>query len=91
MTAQNIEKKVTELKELKAMVKAFESEIAEIEHELKNEMTAMGTEEYTIGIHTIRYKAVTSNRFDGKAFKADFEDIYTEYCKPSTSMRFTVA
>lgn len=91
MTSANMEEKITELKELKAMVKAFESEIAEIEHELKNEMTALQKDEYTIGIHTIRYKEVTSNRFDSKAFKADFEDIYKEYCKPSTSMRFTVA
>jgi len=91
MTSANMEKKITELKELKAMIKAFESEVAEIEYELKNEMTARQAEEYTIGIHTIRYKEVITNRFDSKAFKADFEDIYTEYCKPSKSMRFTVA
>lgn len=91
MTHANIEKKIVELKELKTMIKAFESEAAELEHQLKNEMTSRQTDELTIGIHTIRYKEVTSNRFDSKAFKADFEDIYTEYCKPSKSMRFTVA
>ncbi len=91
MTNTNMEKKIVELKELKAMVKAFESEIAELEHDLKNEMTARQTEECTIGTHTIRYKEVKTNRFDSKAFKADFEDIYKEYCKPSVSMRFTVA
>ena len=91
MTNANMEKRITELKELKIAIKALESEASEIEHEIKNEMTSKGVDEYVIGIHTVRYKEVTSNRFDSKAFKADFEDIYKEYCKPSKSMRFTVA
>ena len=91
MTNANLEKKATELKELKALAKELENEISELEHELKNEMTKRNIEELSIGIHTIRYKTVESNRFDSKSFKSDFADIYSEYCKPVTSMRFTIA
>lgn len=91
MTNTNLEKKIAELKELKAMAKELDNEISELEHELKNEMTLRNTDQIDIGAHTIRYKKVTSNRFDSKAFKEDFQDIYTEYCKPVSSMRFTIA
>ena len=35
------------------------------------------------------YREVISNRFDSTAFKKDFADIYSEYTKKSSSMRFT--
>lgn len=91
MTNTNLEKKIIELKELKALAKEVECEIAELEHELKNEMTLRKLDELGIGVHTIRYKEVKTSRFDSKAFKTDFADIYQEYCKPVVSMRFTLA
>ena len=34
------------------------------------------------------FKEVTSNRFDGKALKADCADLYKQYSRPQTSRRF---
>ena len=59
---------------------------------LKGYMTEVGVEELVGDEHKATYKAVISNRFDSKAFKADgYEDLYKAYQKPSTSMRFTFA
>lgn len=37
----------------------------------------------------ITYREVISKRFDSTSFKKDFADIYAEYQRPSSSMRFT--
>lgn len=59
---------------------------------LKGYMTEQGIEEVIGDEHKATYKAVVSNRFDSKAFKADgYEDLYKAYQKPSTSMRFNFA
>ena len=58
---------------------------------LKAHMTEAGVDTLIGDEHKATYKAVISNRFDSKAFKADHADMYTAYQKPSTSMRFTFA
>lgn len=91
MTDKNIEKRIIELKELKAMEKELAAEIKALEDELKQEMTNRKTTDLSVGIHVLRYKPVISKRFDSKAFKADYGDIYELYSKETSSMRFTVA
>ena len=91
MTNKNLEKKITELKELKAMEKELTTEINALEDELKSEMTNREITDLSVGIHSLKYKPVTSKRFDSKAFKADHGDIYELYSRENTSMRFTVA
>ncbi len=91
MTDKNMEKKITELKELKALEKELTAEIKELEDELKQEMTNREITDLSVGIHSLRYKPVTSRRFDSKAFKADYGDIYELYSRENVSMRFTVA
>ena len=42
--------------------------------------------------HKATYKEVTSSRFDSKAFKAaGFTQLYNDYSKSNTTMRFTFA
>ncbi|MCI6959169.1 MAG: hypothetical protein MR743_04800 [Oscillospiraceae bacterium] len=38
-----------------------------------------------------RNKAVTTSRFDTKAFRAAYEFMYNDFCKPQTVQRFTVS
>lgn len=54
-------------------------------------MTSREITDLSVGIHSLRYKPVTSRRFDSKAFKADYGDIYELYSRENVSMRFTVA
>lgn len=49
------------------------------------------TEELCVGPHVIRFKFITSNRFDTTAFKKAHADLYTDFLKESISRRFTVA
>ena len=92
MTDKNIEKRIIELKELKALEKELTAEIKALEDELKQEMTSREITDYSVGIHSLTgYKPVTSRRFDSKAFKADHGDMYELYSKENVSMRFTVA
>ena len=54
-------------------------------------MTAQNVEEMTVDVFKLRYKAVTSNRFDSKAFQATHAELYAQYTKPTTYRRFSVA
>ena len=48
MSAQELTKKVRELKELKVMAEELAAEITAIEDEIKTVMTAQGTDEITV-------------------------------------------
>lgn len=91
MSTKDLQAKVTELKDLKAMQEEIAAEITAIEDELKAECVRQGTEELTAGIFKIRYKAVSSCRFDTKAFRTAHSDLYDQFTKQSTGYRFSVA
>lgn len=91
MTTTEMITKVRELKDLKLMLEELEAEITTIEDEIKAEMNAQGKEEITVDVFKIRYKTITSSRFDSKAFKATHAELYSQYTKPTTSKRFTIA
>ena len=86
----NITEKVITLKELEQFADEIAAEIEGIKDEIKREMESQGTDEMTVGVFKIRWKEVTSKRFDSKRFKAEHEDMYTAYQKESKSKRFTI-
>ncbi len=91
MSINELTAKVRELKELQALIDEATAAAETIKDELKAHMTASGTQEMTVDVFKVRYTPVTSNRFDSSAFKATHAELYTQYCKASTSMRFSVA
>lgn len=82
--------KITELRELNQMAGELADLIATLEDDLKGEMTARSLEELKIAGYTIRYKTITSSRFDSKAFRKDFPDIAARYTLPTAIKRFTI-
>ena len=48
-----------------------------------------GKDEVECGGFIARNKEVTTNRFDSKAFKAVYDRLYKDFCKPQTVCRFT--
>lgn len=80
-----------EIAEYKRIEEEAKRERETRENIIKEFMQAGGLEALTGTEHKALYKAVTSSRFDTKAFKADHADIAAEYMKTSTSMRFTFA
>lgn len=91
MGTMEINAKVQELKELETLQKEIEIEMETIKDQLKTEMSRRNTEELNAGVFKVRYKSVTSKRFDSKAFKTSHEDLYNAFVKESKSMRFTVS
>lgn len=91
MNKKELENKVQQLRELKAFAADLEAEISAIEDELKAEMRAADTDELTAGVFKVRWKIVTSNRFDGAALKRAMPDVYTAFTKKTECRRFSVA
>lgn len=91
MNKQELEKQVTELKELKVMAEELQAEITAIEDKIKAEMTEQNVSELQVGIFKIRWTPITSNRFDSKAFQSKYADLYKQFSKVIESKRFTIA
>ena len=91
MSTIEMETRVKELRELRRMAAELEAEIEGLQDSIKAEMTARNTEEVSGSDWRITWKPVTSARFDSKAFKATYAELYQQYTKETTSRRFVVA
>ena len=91
MSAQDIAKKATELKELRIMQQELADEITALEDAIKAEMTARNADTIAAGPHTIRWTAYTTNRLDTKSLKAELPEIVARYTVESTARRFSIA
>ena len=91
MTERMIENRVKKLQKLEAQQKELEVQAEAIRAELKADLEEKGVEELRTKNFLIRWKEIISNRLDGKALKAALPDVYGQFCKASTSRRFTIA
>ncbi len=90
MSTKEIESKVTELKELKALQEELQAEITALEDVIKAEMINTGSDTLQAGIFKVLYKTVITNRFDTKAFRATHSALYEQYTKQTESRRFSI-
>lgn len=89
----NINEVLAELKQFYQMKKELEAEITRLQDECKEYMTENELSELFNDDKSIvaRYTEVISNRFDTTAFKkSEWGELYQEYTKKVTSMRFTL-
>lgn len=91
MTERMIVNRVRKLKELEAQQKEIEEQIEALKAEIKADMQRKDFEEQKAGDYTVRFTTVISNRFDGKAFKADHSKLYDQYMRATESRRFSIA
>lgn len=91
MSTTNINERVKELKELQRMSDELNTEIEAIKDELKAEMAARNTDEILTSEYKLRYKEVSSSRFDTTSFKNKYIDLYNQFLKITTNKRFTIA
>lgn len=91
MKNQEIRNTVTELQNLYAEAENLKAEIIAKEALIKEEMEAREIETLDLGNVIIRFTSVLSSRFDTKAFKKDFADIYALFTKQVASRRFSIA
>ena len=89
---KNINEVMQELASYTQMQEELKAQIEALQDEVKAYMTETGTDE-VIGANGEKatWRGVISNRFDSTAFKKDFLNIYTKYCKRTEYKRFTFA
>ena len=88
MSNPAMEAKVHELMELKRMKEELDSEIVQIEDEIK---AVMGNEEMlAAGAYKVSWKSVTSSRLDSTALKKALPEIAERFMKSTTTRRFCV-
>lgn len=89
----NINEVLAELKQSIQKKKELEADITRLQDECKKYMTENELSELFNDDKSIvaRYTEVISNRFDTTAFKkSEWGELYEEYIKKVTSMRFTL-
>ncbi len=91
MTERMIENRIKKLSALEDQIVQLQEHAEEIKAELKADLDEKGVQELRTKNFLIKWKEVVSNRLDGKALKAALPEIYNQYCRPTSSRRFTVA
>ena len=91
MTEKMIENRIKKLQAIEAQREELEAVAESIRAELKADLEQKGVDELKTRNFLIRWKEIISNRLDGKALKAALPDVYGQFCKASTSRRFTIA
>lgn len=88
-TIKDIKTIIKEIKEYQDMQEALKKEIEVLKNEAIEYLAENEIDEILTDEGKITYREVISNRFDSTSFKKDFADIYEEYTKKTSSMRFT--
>ena len=91
MGTRALNNRIEKVKELERQKAELEKQIDSIKAEIKEEMENNNINELDTGLYIVRFKDVTTNRFDSKAFKIDHIDLYNEYLKAAVSKRFSIA
>lgn len=87
------------INEMNSIIKEFK-EYAELEEQLKAQMEVLKTraieilgeeaiDEYTCDNGKVTYRQVISKRLDTTLLKKTYSEIYENFVRPTTSMRFT--
>lgn len=93
MTSRRMNKVLAELKEYNQMKKQLDAQIKALQDECKEYMTEHELSELFNDDNSIvaRYSEIISTKFDTTAFKkSEWSELYQEYSKKVTSMRFTL-
>ena len=85
----NIKEVIKEIKEYQAMQDELKRQLEVLKQEAVEYLESNEIDEYMCDEGKVTYREVISNRFDSTSFKKDFADIYAEYSKKTSSMRFT--
>lgn len=89
MTKTNINAIIKEIKEYQAMQDDLKKQIELLKADAIDYLNKHHIDEYLSDEGKVTYRQVISKRFDSTAFKRDFADVYAEYTKQTSSMRFT--
>jgi predicted phage-related endonuclease len=86
----SINEVIKELKEYEAIQEQLKKEVELLKAQAIKYLEENGIDEVATTEGKVTYREVISNRFDTTSFKKDFMDVYEEYVRQTTSMRFTI-
>lgn len=82
---------VEQIKEIEAAENKLKKQADELKSKLKATMEKKHLEEVDVGIYTVRYKEVISQKFDSKAFRETHEALFYQYLVESAAKRFSIS
>ena len=91
MNANELDKKVDQIREPKRLIEEAEAEITGIEDKIRARMTELDTDELRGGTCKVTWRQVSTTRIDNKSLKRDLPDIAAQYSNTSTYRRFLIA
>ena len=91
MSMTELNSTARDLMSVQAMIAELEAEAEALTDKLKGAMVEQGTEVLQGDGWKASWKNVTSSRFDSKRFKADHADLYGQYSRQTTTIRFLLS
>ena len=91
MSANEMNSKINELRELRRMAEELAAEIDSIQDTIKAHMDAEGVDTISGTDWRVTYKAVTSSRIDTGALKKALPDLAKQFTRVTTARRFSLA
>ena len=91
MSRNELIAKIEALNEWEQLMEEAKAQAEAIKERLKDELLERNVEELEAGSYIIRYKTVSTSRFDSTAFKKHYTDLYKAFLKQTTSHRFTIS
>ena len=91
MSMNEMEAKVSELRELRRLADDLAAEIGALEDDLKAYMAANNADELHGPSFKITWKPITSSRLDSKALKTAAPELWERFTKTITTRRFILA
>lgn len=91
MSRNELIAKIEALNEWEQLMEEAKAQAEAIKESLKDELIERNVEELEAGSYIIRYKTVSTSRFDSTAFKKHYTDLYKAFLKQTTSHRFTIS
>ena len=85
----NINEVIKEIKEYQAMQDELKRQIEALKAEAVEYLESHEIDEYMCDEGKVTYREFISSRFDSTSFKKDFADVYAEYTRKTSNMRFT--
>ena len=91
MSRNELIAKIEALNEWEQLMEEAKTQVELLKESLKEELIERNVEELEAGSYIIRYKTVSTSRFDSTAFKKHYTDLYKAFLKQTTSHRFTIS
>jgi len=91
MSADELDRKVDQIRELKRMIEEAQTEITGIEEAIKAQMSAEDTDELRGNKCKVTWKLTSTTRIDSKALKKELPDIAAKYSSTTTYRKFLIA